>query len=159
MAPFLPGGGYNLAMMGYLRLSAFAALAVLAFALIAGCNGDNAKEAVPWQTDLAAAQAQAKRLHQQVLIDFSASWCGPCRQMARDTWSNPAVAVAMKSMVTVKIDIDQQTAVAAQYGVNAIPAIRVLDAEGKVVRSTEGYMPPEQFLAWLSAKPAAVPGQ
>jgi len=114
-------------------------------------------EVIPWRTDFAAARAEAERLHRPLFMDFTASWCPPCQQMARTTWTDPAVAAALKDIIPVKIDLDQNHELAQQYDVQSIPAFRMVDSKGTVLKSGGGLMTSEQFLAWLKQKPA-IPG-
>ena len=75
---------------------------------------------------------QAKGL---VLIDFSATWCGPCRRMAPEF---EAAAEELKGQVTfLKVDVDQDPEVASRYGVQSIPNLTFLK-EGKVVDTVIG---------------------
>jgi thiol:disulfide interchange protein len=107
------------------------------------------KGIIPWRTDLAAARAEAKASHKRLFIEFSAGWCGPCQQMARDTWSDKNVAAELEKMVPVQVDVDSHADLVTQFGVRPIPAYFVLDAGGNHLNYGEGYRGPEEFLAWL----------
>lgn len=72
------------------------------------------------------------------LIDFSATWCGPC-QMLGPVLDEIARERA-DSLRLVKIDVDAHPELAAQYGVMSIPAVFLL-REGKVVAQAVGYQP------------------
>ena len=70
------------------------------------------------------------------LVDFSATWCGPC-QMLGPVLDEIARERA-DSLRLVKIDVDAHPELAAQYGVMSIPAVFLL-REGKVVAQAVGY--------------------
>jgi thiol:disulfide interchange protein len=107
------------------------------------------EELVPWRTDADAAIQDARTASQPTLLYFTADWCGPCRYMKENTWSDPAVAKALESYQTVKIDIDKQPDTAARYQIRGIPRMIVLNPDGSVQRDEAGGMDPAYFVSWL----------
>ena len=76
-----------------------------------------------------------------VVIDFFATWCGPCKMLAPhlDELSarNPEVKI-------VKIDVDEETPLAIKYGVASIPTL-ILFKDGEKVNQTLGYQTLDQL--------------
>jgi thiol:disulfide interchange protein len=106
--------------------------------------------AVAWRTDFDGALAEARSSNKHVLVDFSADWCPPCLAMKHDVWPHPAVAGAVNaSYVPVFVDADRDTVLAARYQVSAIPTVLLLDADGRVVRRNDGYLPRSGMLRFL----------
>ena len=96
---------------------------------------------IPWQTDVKAATTEARHSGKRLLLDFSATWCGPCQMMADEVWPDGDVAHAVaEHYVPVAIDIDSDAGatLARQYDINAVPTIMVLDDNGKVLRQAHG---------------------
>jgi len=84
-----------------------------------------------------------------VLVDFYATWCGPCQMMAKILVQVNAV---MKQEVRiVKIDTDKYPALASQHQVQALPTL-VLFKQGKPIDRIEGVLSAEQLVERLRSR-------
>ena len=91
-----------------------------------------------------ALAAQAK----PVLIDFWAPWCGPCRTQG-PILDTVAAQMGDRAVVT-KVNVDEEGALAAQFGVQAIPTLVILK-QGKLVQRFVGVQPAQALVAALEA--------
>ena len=80
-----------------------------------------------------------------VLIDFWAGWCGPCRMIAPIV---EEIAQERSDIKVGKINVDDEPALAAQFGVMSIPTLVVMK-DGKLVNQAVGVRPKEQILQLL----------
>ena len=82
-----------------------------------------------------------------VLIDFWATWCGPCMMLSPIV---EEVANELEGKVKVcKVNIDEQEELAAQYGIMVIPTLLIIK-DGKVIKKTTGYMSKEELLEFIN---------
>lgn len=83
-----------------------------------------------------------------VLVDFWATWCGPCRMQAPVL---EALAEELGEELTIgKVDVDDAPELASRYGVLSIPTL-MLFRDGEVIRKTVGFTPREELLGWIRA--------
>lgn len=80
-----------------------------------------------------------------VLLDFWASWCGPCRMVAPVL---EEIAAERSDIKVGKINVDQEPELAAQFGVVSIPTLVVIK-DGRIVNQAVGARPKAQLLAML----------
>lgn len=80
-----------------------------------------------------------------VLVDFHATWCGPCRML------DPVLDELIKDnseLKLVKVDVDESRELASQYQVMSVPTL-ILFKDGQVVDTQNGFLPKEMLEAWI----------
>lgn len=78
-----------------------------------------------------------------VLVDFWASWCGPCKMVSPIV---EQIADENADIKVGKVNVDEQDALASKYGVSAIPTL-VAFRNGEEVQRSVGFAPKEKILA------------
>ena len=80
-----------------------------------------------------------------VLVDFWASWCGPCRMIAPVL---EEVAAERPDVKVCKVNVDEEQELAISYGVSSIPTLLVFK-NGQVVNKSIGAVPKAKILEML----------
>jgi len=105
---------------------------------------------IAWLTSLPEALEAARAEHKPILVDFFATWCGPCRLMDEETWPQAEVVAAAGKYVAVRLDVDAHQQTAAQFDVTGIPTVVFLDASGKEKHRSVGFVDAAAMLELLS---------
>ena len=90
-------------------------------------------------------QTEVMRSGKPVLLDFWASWCGPCRMVSPVL---DEIAEERQDIKVGKINVDEQPELAAQFGVMSIPTLVVMK-DGRIVNQMVGARPKAQILSML----------
>lgn len=100
--------------------------------------------------DYAAAMSKAKADGKMVFLDAYTTWCGPCKLMAKKTFTDDSVADFFNArFVNLKLDMEKGDGpdVLKRYNISAFPTLLFLSADGEIVHKALGFHDPEQFLA------------
>ena len=81
-----------------------------------------------------------------VLVDFFATWCGPCKMLSPVL---EEVANENPNLTILKIDVDEVGELAARYGIQAIPTL-MLFKNGQRVETRMGYQNKNQLIAFIN---------
>ena len=90
---------------------------------------------------------QEKIAQGRVLVDFFATWCGPCKMLSPILEEVDQRGEAGELLI-VKVDVDEASDIAIKFGIQSIPTL-ILFENGKMVKHALGYMPKPQLLNFL----------
>jgi thiol:disulfide interchange protein DsbD len=125
------------------------------FALVLGLV--KPAEALAWQQgNVDSARAQALRESKPMIVDFTAAWCGACKELDKATFSAPPVGVELGRFVAVRVDAtnDEDPKVGAalqRFGVRGLPTVLIFDSHGREALRYTDFVSPERFLESIRA--------
>ncbi len=116
--------------------------------------GAGVESVTPFQRvkNIAALDARLQATKQPVMLDFYADWCVSCKEMERDTFSDPRVKAKLDTLLLLQADVtannDEDKALLQRFKLFGPPGIIFFDARGREIADTRvvGYVPPEEFL-------------
>lgn len=81
----------------------------------------------------------------KVLVDFFATWCGPCKMLAPEL---EELSSTLKDLTIVKVDVDKFNSLAGSFNIRSVPTL-ILFENGAVSKSTSGYRDAKSLEKWV----------
>jgi thiol:disulfide interchange protein DsbD len=104
----------------------------------------------PFNSALLVSATEARK---PVLIDFSADWCIPCREMEHSTFVDPSVVSEARRFVAMKANLTKQDKhtedLMSRFEIQGVPTTMLIDSSGKVFQRKVGYIGPQEMLSDL----------
>jgi len=115
-------------------------------------------QGITWQPFTQEELATATARGMPVIVDFSAAWCIPCKELEHYTFAAPAVVERAAAFVTLKADLTESgspevKALKEQFGVLGVPTVVFLDTDGGEMEDLRftGLIKPEDFLGRMES--------
>lgn len=102
--------------------------------------------------DFKEAQALARKENKPLLIQFEATWCGPCKVMDQLVYTADVVVKAAQNVISVKVDGDKQPELKKQFRAGGYPAMILLTPQGEELKRTSGYLGVKGMAVFLNFK-------
>jgi len=106
--------------------------------------------------NLNLARSIANKSGRLIVMDFWASWCGPCKIMDAELWKSPEIQNVSKNFIGVRIDVEVEKTLVKRYQANSIPKVVIITVNGDVIWEQEGYDYADTFLRIFEAIPENV---
>ena len=90
-----------------------------------------------------------QKTDQPLVVDFWASWCGPCKMFA-PTFSQVAIQLEPKARF-IKINTETEQQLAAQFNIRSIPTLAIFK-QGQEIDRVSGALSPQDFINWVNSK-------
>ncbi len=86
--------------------------------------------------------------HHLVLVDFFATWCGPCQMLSPILEEIDENGESAATIIKVDVDLEGNAALNERYGIRSIPNL-ILFKDGEIARTSLGYIPKNKVLEFI----------
>jgi thiol:disulfide interchange protein DsbD len=145
------GTGFTL-LKAVIGLAWIAGAAVIALSPAGPFRAADGYEGIEWEPFSQERIDEALAEGKPVMIDFSADWCIPCRELEHKTFSDEAVMEYAEGFVRLKMDLTtinrEKKRIKRDFGIRGVPTIIFLDSSGAEVKAARvtGFVGPDKFL-------------
>jgi len=108
-------------------------------------------KSIKWLTSLEDALTLSRETKKMVMVDVVTGWCGWCRKMDRDTYSDKEVIELCSAYVCLRANPEEDQTFASKFQVNEFPAVLFLKSDGTEADRLYGYKIPSEFKRSVSS--------
>lgn len=113
---------------------------------------------VRWNESIPNAMKQHRESGRPIVIYVTADYCGFCKKMEREAWSDPQVVRRIQDgFVTLKVDAEQHPELLKRLGVEGLPTTILFNSQGEQVQALSGYTRSETLIESLDAVTSPTP--
>lgn len=117
-------------------------------------TSEDSPQSISWvsTSTLEEAQQNAEAAGKPIFVDVSAVWCGYCKKMKKNVYTDAAVATAMNNgFIPLALDGEKSDGaeLVSKLGINGYPTQLIMDVKGNVIRKNSGYLDANQLIAFL----------
>lgn len=101
------------------------------------------------EANWAKAVAEARKQKKLIFIDAYTSWCGPCRMLKQNTFTDKAAGEYFNThFINIALDMEKGDGIAfaEKYQIRAYPTLLIMDPDQRSVSTSEGYINPGQLI-------------
>lgn len=139
---------------GLVLLTAFS-LASDSSVFAQGIFSSKVEAKVHWTENASAAVKQSRESGRPMLVYVTADYCGHCRHMEKETWTNPEVVKQLNSsFVSLKLDAEQHDELVKKLGIKGLPTTLIVGVDGSYSAPITGYAGPKEILKALDKSQA-----
>ncbi len=113
------------------------------------CGATSPAYAISWIDDMDEGLKEAASRNAPIMVDFYTDWCGWCKKLDADTYSDKTINALSDKFVCVKINADKNRELTRQFKVTGYPTIVFLKANGDVAEVRPGYVKADQLKALM----------
>jgi len=101
---------------------------------------------VAWQSDLKKAGLESKRSGKPILLQLTASWCGYCHKMLKETYTDPTIAKKVNDhFIPLLLDADENESVVEMLDVSSFPSTIIISSDFDILGRIAGFQKPDAF--------------
>lgn len=106
---------------------------------------------VKFKSNLNKGFEQAAKENKPIFVDFTASWCGPCKKMKREVFTDSNLGQILNDhFINIKVDEKYNRGYINKYNIKAYPTLMFIDSSGMALESYRGYRTSEQLISYAT---------